>query len=65
MTVTTAPLGGARITVSWPRHRPEHAWTTVNDGGPQEGVAGLVSARQALDTEAEPFEKSESKIKQK
>jgi two-component system, OmpR family, sensor histidine kinase CiaH len=38
-TVTTAPIGGARIAVSWPRHRPEHAWTTAS-GGPQEGAAG-------------------------
>ncbi len=64
-TVTTAPLGGARITVSWPRHRPEHAWTTANDGGPREGAAGLVSARQAPGTEADLFGESESKIKQK
>ena len=63
--VTTAPLGGARITVSWPRHRPEHAWTAANDGGPQEGAAGLLSARRAPDTEAEPLGESESKIKQK
>ncbi len=64
-TVTKAPLGGARIAVSWPRHRPEHDWTTANSGGPQEGAAGLASTRQALDTEAEPFEESERKIKQK
>ena len=57
-TVTKAPLGGARIAVSWPRHRPEHAWTTLNGGGRQEGAAMRVSARQALDTEAEPSEGS-------
>jgi signal transduction histidine kinase len=28
--VTTAPLGGARIAVSWPRHRSEDAWMTGN-----------------------------------
>jgi signal transduction histidine kinase len=55
-TVTTAPIGGARIAVSWPRHRPEHAWTTANGGGPQEGAAGLVSARQVLDSKPAPFE---------
>jgi signal transduction histidine kinase len=55
-TVTTAPLGGARIAVSWPRHRPEHAWTTANGGGRQEDAAGLVGARQALDAKRVPFE---------
>ncbi|HUC14535.1 MAG TPA: HAMP domain-containing sensor histidine kinase [Acidimicrobiales bacterium] len=64
-TVTTAPLGGARIAVSWPRHRPEHAWTTADSGGPEEGADGLVSARLALDREAGPFEESEGKIIQK
>ena len=55
-TVTTAPLGGARIAVSWPRHRPEHAWSTANGGGRQEDAAGLVGARQALDAKRVPFE---------
>jgi len=64
-TVTTAPLGGARIAVSWPLHRPEHAWATANGGGPRDGVAGLVSARQALHIKALPPEESEGKIKQK
>jgi len=63
--VTTAPLGGARIAVSWPRHRPEHAWSTANGEGPQDGDARLVGARQIFDAKAVPFEESEGKIKQK
>jgi two-component system OmpR family sensor kinase len=31
--VTTAPLGGARIAVSWPRHRAKDPWTTDNGRG--------------------------------
>ncbi len=64
-TVTTAPLGGARIAVSWPRHRPEHGWTTANGGGRQDDNAGLVGARSALEIKRVPFVESEGKMKQK
>jgi signal transduction histidine kinase len=64
-TVTTAPLGGARIAVSWPRHRPEHVWATAEGGGRQTDAVGRVGARQGFDAIAKPFEQSEETIRQK
>jgi signal transduction histidine kinase len=62
-TVSTAPMGGARMAVSWPSHRPEHAWSTPNGGGSQEGPR-LMNSHEALATDAEPYEGSEGKIKE-
>jgi signal transduction histidine kinase len=63
-TVSTAPLGGARMVVSWPSHRPEHAWSAAN-GGDRQDCPRLVSAHDASDSDVEPYEESEGKIKQK